>query len=847
MKTKGFWAGSAALVLLAASLPTTVSTTRRPRPSAEARREARPEGSERRFDAPDQAEEWYRMRRATSPDSPSPERAYRQARRHREAMERYSTRRGERLAGGRSWGTRLAGAEASAGELAEWESLGPGNIGGRTRALVVDPRKTKNLFAGGVSGGVWRSRNRGRSWEAIGDAMANLAVNALALDPAEPDTLYAGTGEGFFREEVRGTGLPLRGGGIFKSTDAGDTWEHLRSTRSARFQWVNDLVVSAHDGQRVYAATRKGVFRSLDGGSKWRRVLNPRANGGCLDLELRPAAQGDFLFAACGTLGPATVWRKRAAERDGAWQAVLSEQGMGRTSLAVAPSEPSTVYALAASNVPGPDGNFEQGLHAVFRSQADGEPGTWEARVRNTDARVANRTLLSNPLTAMLDPCPDYQGPSDWFGMGWYTNVIRVAPNDADRVWVGGVDVFLSRDGGADWNPASYWWGGGFASYVHADQHNLLFDPKRSGMLYALNDGGVFVTKDANRQVPEEDLAICHVDLAPKVRWQSLANGYGVTQFYNGAPFPGDPGRYLGGTQDNGTLLGGDRTGPNRWRRILGGDGAYVAVDPRDDDVLYASYQNGVIEKSLDGGSSFQDAFAGITDLNSNFEEDGFSGHGPNFLFVAPFVLDPNDPARLWLGGRRLWRTDDAAGSWSAASSAFDVDGKASAIAVAPGDEDRVLVGTHVGYLHRNQSATTAGATTAWQGTRPRSGFVTWITFDPVDPGVAYATYGGFGGAHVWKSVDGGASWSSIDGSGKTGLPNVPVHSVVVDPESRERLYVGTDVGVFVTLDGGESWMVENTGFAAAVTETLALTDGPQGSRWLFAFTHGRGAWRVPL
>jgi hypothetical protein len=846
MKTKRLWAGSAALVLLAAWL-TSVSATRRP-PSMAERREAMPEGGERRFDAPDQAEEWYRMRRQTSPGSPSPERAYRLARRHREAMGRYSTRRGEHVAGGRDWGARLERAAASAAELAQWQPLGPGNIGGRTRALVVHPQKTKILYAGGVSGGVWRSRNRGKTWEAIGDAMANLAVSALALDPAEPETLYAGTGEGFFREEVRGTGLPLRGGGIFKSIDGGDTWEQLRSTRGARFQWVNDLVVSPHDGQRVYAATRKGVFRSFDGGGKWRRVLNPRANGGCLDLELRPGAEGDFLFAACGTLGPATVWRKTAAERNGAWEAVLSEEGMGRTSLAVAPSEPNVVYALAASNLPGPGGNFEQGLHAVFRSQADGEPGSWEARVRNDDARVANRTLLSNPLTAMLDPCPDYQGPSDWFGMGWYTNVIRVAPNDADRVWVGGVDLFLSRDGGSDWYPASYWWSTeAFASYVHADQHNLIFDPKRSGTLYALNDGGVFVTNDANRQVPEEDLAICHVDLAPEVRWRSLANGYGVTQFYNGAPFPGDPSRYLGGAQDNGTLLGGDRTGANRWRRILGGDGAYVAVDPRNEDVLYASFQNGVIQKSFDGGSSFQDAFAGITDLDTNFESGGFSGHGPNFLFITPFVLDPNDPTRLWLGGRRLWRSDDAAGFWVAASSSFDAGGKASAIAVAPGNADRVLVGTHVGYLHRSRSATTANATTDWESVRPRTGFVTWIAFDPADPEVAYATYGGFGGAHVWKSEDGGASWSSIDGSGRTGLPNVPVHAIVVDPKDRERLYVGTDVGVFVSLDGGDTWMVENTGFAAAVTETLALTDGAQGSRWLFAFTHGRGAWRVEL
>jgi hypothetical protein len=354
------------------------------------------------------------------------------------------------------------------------------------------------------------------------------------------------------------------------------------------------------------------------------------------------------------------------------------------------------------------------------------------------------------------------------------------------------------------------------------------------------------VTRNANDSTPIDDRAICFPDRPNPLEWVPLNRNYGVTQFYNGAPFPGDPSRYLGGTQDNGTLLGSDRVGSNRWRRILGGDGAYVAVDPRNDQVLYASFQNGVIQKSFDGGSSFQDAFAGITDLDTN-NTDGYEGYGPNFLFVAPFVLDPNDRTRLWLGGRRLWRTDNAAGSWVAASTELAAGGKTSAIAVAPGDEDRVLAGTHVGYLHRNRSATTADAATEWEGARPRTGFVTGVAFDPLDPDVAYATYGGFGGEHVWRSMDGGASWSSIDGSGRTGLPNVPVHAILVDPEDRERLYVGTDVGVFVSLDGGESWMVENTGFAAAVTETLAITDGPQGSRWLFAFTHGRGSWRVQL
>jgi photosystem II stability/assembly factor-like uncharacterized protein len=799
----------------------------------------------KRFDAPDLAEAWYRQRREATPGGPTPERAYRLAHRRRATMDRYSTRRGARSEGGR-FERAAAAAPGAASELDAWEPLGPGNIGGRTRALVIHPERTKILYAAGVSGGIWRSRNGGRRWEPIGDEMANLAVNALAIDPAEPETLYAGTGEGFFRETVRATGLPLRGGGIFKSTDGGDAWEQLRATRGPRFHWVNDLVVSPLDARRLYAATRQGVFRSLDGGGKWRRVLNPRANGGCLDLELRPDGAGDFLFAACGTLGPAAVWRNAAAERNGGWEVVLKEPGMGRTSLAVAPSEPSVVYALSASNTPGPGGNFEQGLLAVFRSVADGEAGSWEARVRNDDSRVANRTLLTNPVYALLAEC-GFEGPSQWFSMGWYVNVIRVDPADADTVWLGGVDVFRSLDGGLNWNPASWWWGSaGSPGFVHADQHNLVFDPKRSNILYSLNDGGVFVTRNARAYTPTDDLAICFPDRPNPLRWQSLNNGYGVTQFYHGAPFPGDPGRYLGGTQDNGTVMGSDAGGENGWRMILGGDGAYVAVDPRDDDVVYASFQNGALRKSSDGGASFRNVVAGIPDLQNN-PSDGYEGYGPNFLFVSPFVLDPSDAERLWLGGRRLWRTADGAASWQAASAELRAGGKASAIAVAPDDSDRVLVGTSAGFVHRSSSATTTDSTTAWEEVRPRAGFVTWVAFDPSDSAIAYATYGGFGGAHVWKSVDGGASWSAIDGRGRGALPDVPVHSIVVDPEDGERLYVGTDVGVFVSTDGGGSWMVENTGFAAAVTETLALTDGPRGERWLFAFTHGRGAWRLKL
>jgi photosystem II stability/assembly factor-like uncharacterized protein len=218
-----------------------------------------------------------------------------------------------------------------------------------------------------------------------------------------------------------------------------------------------------------------------------------------------------------------------------------------------------------------------------------------------------------------------------------------------------------------------------------------------------------------------------------------------------------------------------------------------------------------------------------------------------NFLFITPFTLDPNDPQRLWTGGRRLWRTDDAAGSWTPASRSPLGTGQVSALAVAPGNSRNVVVGTSQGFIYRSDDALNANGITRWDSSLPREGFVSSLAYDPSAPGVVYATYAGFGGSHVWRSDDGGVTWEAIDGNGSTAVPDIPVHSIVVDPANSDRLYLGTDLGVFTTWNRGRTWAVENTGFANAVTEWLTLGEDDSGAPLLFAFTHGRGAWRVKL
>jgi photosystem II stability/assembly factor-like uncharacterized protein len=753
-------------------------------------------------DDADVAERYYAAKRQGSPD---PQHAYAIARGHMHRMQRLAT---------------ASESANPSGSALTWTSLGPGNIGGRTRTLVIDSNDPNTMYAGGVSGGVWKTIDGGDHWQPIGDELANLAVNSMLMDPRDSRVLYAGTGEGYFREEVRGTGLPLRGNGIFVTRDAGATWQQLASTANEDFQFVNDLAISSHDSNRIYAATRSGVWRSIDGGQQWTRVLSTTVKGGCLDLAMRIDTDNDELFASCGTFEQATVYRATRAESDDAWTSVLSEPDMGRTTLAIAPSHPQTIYALAANNT-------DQALLAVYRSDSNGDAGTWTAKVRRGDSDYLNTLILTNPITAASTQCGGNASPTI---MGWYCNTIAVDPTNANRVFAAGVDLFRSDDGGRTWGLASYWWAKG-SSNLHADQHNIVFDPQYDGKsnqrMYLTNDGGIARTDNPNDSISKANDAMCDATNS-QVVFTSLDHDFGVTQFYHGAVFPNGR-QFLGGAQDNSTLVGGVDTG-NEWRSVVGGDGGYVAIDPADPHHVYAESQFAAIWRSDDGGNEFkQPARRGLND---------------DFLFVTPLMLDANQPARLWTGGRAMWRTDDRGGNWRQAGTRFAA--QVSAIAIAPKQSDFVIAGTTDGSIYRTSNASIATASTSWTRVQPREGWVSSMTFDPRDASTLYATFAGFGGQHVWKSTDRGASWSSIDGSGDASLPDIPIHSLAVDPTRPGRLYLGTDLGVFVTEDGGGSWSVENTGFAAVVTEWVTIAQGERGPA-IYAFTHGRGAWRAEL
>ena len=228
--------------------------------------------------------------------------------------------------------------------------------------------------------------------------LPNIAVAALAMNPSNPQVLYAGTGEGFFNGDA------IRGAGVYKSVDGGTSWSPLAVTApggalATSFQYVTQIIVSPRAPQRVYATTRAGLYRSNDGGTSWTQLINGAAVNGCMDVQMQIKRAVGYVFAACGTFAQSTVYRGLDSASS-TFAAVFSPAGAGRTSLAIAPSNESYVYALSASNGPG---NYTDGLLGVYRSTANGNSGSWTTQVSNSSANKLNTLLLTNPVYAYAE------------------------------------------------------------------------------------------------------------------------------------------------------------------------------------------------------------------------------------------------------------------------------------------------------------------------------------------------------------------------------------------------------------------------------------------------------------
>lgn len=774
-------------------------------------------------------------RRSPDPDSPAPIDANRYIEAHRRARALPALTRRRRTIAGRAFNAAPAQATGA------WEQLGPNNVAGRARTILVHPKTPNILYTSGAGGGLWKSTDSGASWQALDDFLPVLAIGALAMDPRNPDTLYAGTGDNTIAS------FGVRGSGIYKSTDAGATWRRLESTNNYDFRFVRSIIFSPVDSNRLYVATNKGILTSNDGGESWTLALDRDIpNRGCQHLAIRTDKTTDYVLASCGvpaarTTGallnktepgedpnaPAAIFlNKDAASTGSQWNIVLTDPAMGNSSIAIAPSNQNIVYVLASSTQAGP---YKDGLLAVYRSETGGEAGSFVARLRNTDtgSQRVSTMILGNPSAQLCSNSPASQA--------WFVNVIAVDPLNPDRVFAASVDVFRSEDGGATWGQASAWDSEGARFYAHADHHGLVFHPGYNGLdnqtLYAATDGGIFRTDNATLGAVAKTQADICSRTGIGIVWRDMNRNLATTQFYHGIVYPGGY-AIAGGLQDNGTQRGS--AGGTNFKRILGGDGGFMAIDSLDANRIYASSQSFAFRRSTDGGSTFQSATNGIRDGSDAF------------AFIAPLAQDPRDSRTLWTGGRSLWRTTDGAGSWVAASAPI-ADRSFSSVTVSPHDSKVVYAGTRTGEIYRNDDALSSGPGSDWVMSKARQGWVSSILVDAADPAVVYAVYSSFnrepGDAHLYKSFDRGETWQALDGDQ---IPDAPFFSIAQHPEDPNTLFLAGDLGLFVSNDGGQTWVREDESFPAAPTQYLTVRRDGSGSE-LYAFTYGRGVWRTRL
>jgi photosystem II stability/assembly factor-like uncharacterized protein len=679
--------------------------------------------------------------------------------------------------------------------IPEWQFAGPENIGGRIADIEFNPNSPNVVYAAAATGGVFKSTNTGETWYPVFDGQAILPAGDIAVDPINSNIVYVGTGE------PNGSHNNLPGAGVFKSTNAGLTWQHIGLESTSQ---IGRIIINPNNTQIIYVAavgsnfittSDRGVYRSTNGGTDWEKVLFVSDSTGAIDIVLNPNDPNEMLAAMWervrhpgygqseSSFGP-TSGIFKSTDGGNNWNKLGTSNGLpsdnsgvGRIGLAISPSNPSIVYSLYNN------GEIYTGL---FKSTDFGV--SWIKKDLGLD--ISNGTST----------------------FSWYFGQVRVHPTNPETVYV--LDVaFMRSTNGGDTFPLIYGYGG--PSALHVDHHALAFHPTNSSYLISGNDGGINISTNGGTS------------------W-SLPKYIPVTQFYEIGLDHLNPERLYGGTQDNNTIR--TTTGNvDDWEAILGGDGFYVSVDYTNPNIIYAESQWGNLAKSTNGGISFFGATNGI------------NGSEPT-NWSTPVVMDPVNPQVLYYGTNRLYRTTDGANNWSPISGNLALNspstpryGTLSTIAVSPSNPDVIYVGTDDSKvwvttdLGNNWTDISADLPFRW---------VTRVVVDPEDESTVYATFSGlkWGDAvpRVFRSTDYGATWINISGN----LPDAPVNAFAIDNSDNNTLYVGNDVGVFYTQNLGATWEVLGAGLPIISVYDMKIHPT---ENYLAIGTHGRSMYKIDL
>jgi photosystem II stability/assembly factor-like uncharacterized protein len=686
-------------------------------------------------------------------------------------------------------------------------NIGPAFMSGRIGDIVKDPTDPSVWYVAVASGNVWKTTNNGTTWQPIFDDYGSFSMGGLAIDPNNPNVLWLGTGE---NASQRSAGY---GDGVYKSLDGGHSWTHVGLPNS---EHIGKILIDPRDSDVVYVAAQgplwapggdRGLYKTIDGGATWERVLEISENTGVTDIAFDPR-DPDIIYAASyqrrrhvGILvagGPesaiykttdaGTTWKKLARG--------LPNVDLGRIALAVSPQHPDVVYALVAAA--GDASGF-------FRSADRGE--RWE---KMSDYIVVD---------------PQYYGE------------IYADPHRFDRVYAMDVMIHYTEDGGRTFQRLG-------SEFKHVDNHAMLFDPHDPNYLMVGSDGGLYESWDRG------------------TTWKAIQN-LSITQFYrvgidDDFPFY----NVYGGTQDNSTLGGPSRTNNvhgirnSDWFITIGGDGFQTRVDPDDPNILYSQYQYaGIVRYDRKSGER--------VDIQPQPEpgEPALRWH-----WDSPLIISPHKSTRLYFAANRLFRSEDRAESWEPISpdlsrgldrnrmevmgTVWSVDavwknvftspfGTIVALDESPLVEGLLYVGTDDGLIRVSEDG---GAN--WRRVERFTGvpdmtYVADVHASRHDPNTVYAVFNNHKNGdfkpYVLKSTDRGRSWRSIAGDLPERHVTWTIYQDHVDPD---LLFVGTEFGLFFSVDGGGRWVQLKGGMPTVAVRDLEIQ---QRENDLVVATFGRG------
>jgi len=692
----------------------------------------------------------------------------------------------------------------------KFRSIGPASMGGRLDDIAVVESDPRIIYIGSAAGGLFKTINGGITWEALFENQPNPSIGDIAIAPSNPSVVYIGTGEANNRQSSSW------GNGVYKTMDAGATWTHLGLDETHH---IGRIVVHPTEPNILYVAAlgdlwgpnkERGVYKSTDGGATWSQTLYVNENTGVSDIAIDWQSP-NILYAAAyehrrtvfgydgGGPGSGIY---RSTDGGSHWTKLaggLPTNGdVGRCGLDIYRKNTNIVYALVQHATRG----------GVYRSENKG--ATW-TRMSDTDPR-----------------------PS-------YFSQIRVDPNNDLRIWMGGVNIYFSEDGGRNFVQTRF-------ERVHSDVHAIWIDPNNSDHLLSGNDGGIWLTYDSGRS------------------WRHL-NNVAIAQFYEVAYDFQKPYHVCGGLQDNYSWCGPSSTtqqdgiGNEDWITVEGGDGFYNRIDPTDPNIIYA--------ESQDGNLSRRDL---RTSENKSIRPQEDNDQAPRYRFQwnSPLMISPHDPKTIYYGGNHLFKSTDRGDTWvrlgedlttNADRNKMTILGKEitrdtlsrhdgvaawpciTAIAESPVKAGVLWVGTDDGNVQMsNDGGKTWSNVVSHITGLPKGGYVSRIEPSYKEAGTAYITFDNHRSAdyaiYIFMTKNYGDSFSKIT----SGIPPEAgtVHVIREDPVNMYLLFAGTEFGMFVTFDRGASWHRMKNGLPTVPVFDIQIH--PRDHDLILA-THGRAVW----